>query len=262
MILSACALWAAPSLEAQSESRLGDWKVETFRWTGTDEATRSVTVRNPHGNVRLRKAETGKAFTSAAIQRHGDDPRLGDIRVEEADGKVTIEVGFSTPEGFDPAKLTEEMAKHRIDITVLVPAEARLEVQTEDGDIEGKGLESDVTASSTTGDIVLSIDGSLEARTERGTVKAVFKSADWRTPPKLTTTTGEIIVWLPPNANTEIRARTAGWLTTDYSLEITSPPEEQMKSAVVKLGDGKHPFAIESTKGNIRLSRLRISADS
>ncbi len=248
---------ASSPLSAETGGALGDWKIDTFRWTGTTDAVKLVEVHNPHGNLRFRKAEYSQAFASAAIQRHKDDPRLGDIRVVEQDGKVTIDVVFDTPEDFDPAVLTDEMAKRRIDLTVLIPAGAHLNARTEDGEIEAKGLDGDVSATSTAGDIVLSIRGSLEARTDRGAVKAVLKSADWRKSPVIETTTGEIVVWLHADADTTIQAQTAGWITTDYSIDITSPSTATTKTAVAKIGHGKHPFPIHSTKGNIRLSRLQ-----
>ncbi len=246
-------------LAAGAEDDLREhWQIEKFNWQGPIGEGRALEITNDLGDVRARLSSDDQIYVSAVIQRHRDDPHEADVRIGEHDGRMTIEPTFATQQSFDPEVLTEGMERRRIDLTVIVPLGARLEVRTRGGLIEAKGLESDVVASSTSGDVVVSILGSLQAHTERGEITATFKGTEWQEAPSLTTLTGDVSVWLPADADATVRAETSGLITTDYSIEIDSePPPSEKKSATARIGKGRHELSIESTKGSVRILRSR-----
>ncbi len=253
------ACWAPAAIGEETDEELRKhWKIEKFQWQGPLGESSGLDILNELGDVRTRLSNDREVYVSAVIQRHEADPHQADVRIGEKDGKMTIETVFAAAESFDPEILTPGMARRRIDLTVIVPLGARLDVRTVKGLIEAKGLESDVTATSVSGDVVVSILGSLEARTERGEITATFKSTEWQAPPALETLTGDIHLWLPQDADVTVRAETTGLITTDYSIRIESEPApSEQKAATARIGQGKGRLSIHSTKGSVRILRRR-----
>ena len=242
---------------AEKDDLRQHWEIDKFRWEGPLGDKTVIEVENLLGDVRARISESDQVYFSAIIQQHDEDPDQADFKITEQDGRLSVAVAFIAKEGIDLVERPPEMAKRRIDLSILIPAGARLEARTHEGLIEAKGLESEVVASSISGDVFVSIAGSLEARTERGKIQAIFKDPEWDSPPRLETVTGDITVWLPNGAGGKVRAETTGLITTDYSIEIESRPASHHKTAVAKVGKGKRQLSIKSIKGGVRILRLR-----
>jgi hypothetical protein len=252
-------LLCGPPAAAGAEKDLRQhWRIEKLEWQGSIGDLRGLEIVNDLGDVRARLSSDDQVYVSAVVQRHEDDPYQADLRIGERDGRMTLEPAFAAEQSVDPQLLSEGMELRRIDLTVIVPVGAELEVRTVKGLIEAKGLESDVVAASTAGDVVVSILGSLRAETERGAITATFKSTEWSVAPALSTVTGDVSVWLPAGADVTVDAETSGLITTDYSIEIDSePPPSERKAATARIGGGGHTLTIKSTKGAVRILRSR-----
>lgn len=254
LVLLAAICWTpATGAEEGDDELRKHWRIDKFQWQGPIGENRGIEISNELGDIRTRLSSDDQVFVSAVIQRHENDPHQGDVRIGEKDGRMTIEPAFAAAESFDPEILTEGMEKRRIDVTVIVPLGVRLIAHTAKGLIEAKGLESDVEATSTSGDVVVSIVGSVRARTERGAIHATLRSAEWKEAPALETLTGDVTVWLPPDADAVVKAETSGLITTDYSIDIAREGAGEKKSATAKIGEGKRRLTIRSTKGSVRI---------
>lgn len=249
---------ASPLVAEGSDDLREHWEIEKYRWKGGIGDNEVIEVTNLLGDVRARLSENDQVSFSAITQRHDEDPHRSDFQVTEDGGRLRIQVAFVAPEGSDLTRQTADMEKRRVDLTILIPAGARLEARTERGLIEAKGLMSEVVASSTTGDVVVSIDGSVTARTERGKIQAILKNPEWDTAPRLETLTGNISLWLPNGTAALVHAETTGLITTDYSIEVESDPKSDHKTAVAKIGrKSRRRLSIHSVKGNVQILRLR-----
>jgi len=252
VLLLGWTFWTGPTLLAQDGD---DWTIEKLEATQELGAARAVVVSNAHGDVRCRTTEDAEVFVLANIQRHKDDPRKAGVLVGEEGGRVTVEVVYPEPE--DAGKITEEMERRRVDVTVLLPSSASLAVTTRDGLIEAKGLSKPFEATSESGRIVFKTSGVAHVKNGRGTIDATFRSTGWAEQVTLATVTGDVTVYLPPGAAALVEAETAGELSTDYSIEVEPHEQSSMKTAVAKIGEGGGRLSVRSEKGRIRLFRSR-----
>lgn len=252
VLLVGWTLWIGAPLQAQDNA---DWTIEKFEATRELGAAQAVVVSNLHGDVRCRTTDEAEVYVLANIQRHKNDPRKAGVLVGEEGGRVTVEVVY--PETEDAGKITEEMERRRVDVTVLLPSSASLAVTTRDGLIEAKGLSKPFEATSESGRIVFKTSGLVHVKNGRGTIDATFRSTDWAEQVTLATGTGDITVNLPPDAAALVEVETAGELTTDYSIEVTPHEQSSMKTAVARIGEGGGRLSVRSEKGRIRLLRSR-----
>jgi hypothetical protein len=163
-----------------------DWNIERFQSTAPIGTNHTIEIDNPYGDIRTRAGGVDEISVSAMIQSAEGDPYEANIGIDERDGRVVIEVGDVFSEGGAGKPETDEMKRRRVDVTVIFPAAARLEARTTEGLIEAKGLEADVRADSHSGNIAIHTAASVQARTDRGEIRIVFKSGKWAAPPRST----------------------------------------------------------------------------
>jgi hypothetical protein len=213
-----------------------DWRIEPFEWHGSLAAGRVLAVRNPYGDVRARRADGGTTAVYAAMQRHRDDPREWTIAIAESADGLAVEVvlaGDAVPAG------AADWAPRRVDMTVYVPAGAKLRVETVDGLIEAKRLRGDVEARSVGGEIVVTTTGSVEARSEAGRIRYSFLDPKWVGSARLVTRSGDIALTLPKGANVDLAVQTGG------------------ESSTAVLGAGGSRVAVESESGRVEVQQIR-----
>lgn len=245
LVLSAAAsdLGAAP--------RKDDWRLEPFHWRGELGDAATVRVHNPFGDVRARRSEGNAVSVHAAQQRHREDPRQWTISIAEGENGLEVEVVLA--EGTVPTAAAEDWAPRRVDMTVYVPASARLDVEIVDGLIEAKGLGGDVAARSVAGEIVIITAGSADVRSEEGRIRYAFADPKWVGATRLTGGAGDILVTLPAGADVDLAIRTGGDIATDLAL---APSPETGGTSHLVLGEGRSPIAIESDSGNVKVQRI------
>lgn len=235
-----------------------DWKIERFDATHELGQATAVEIRNDYGDVRCRVSDHNELSVVANIQRHQDDPRKAEVRIGEEGERITIEVVYPPADDDEAARITAEMEKRRVDVSVLLPEKPRLVVETGDGLIEVKGLKAPLDASTRNGRIVARTASTVRARSVHGPLEVTFRTTDWEEPSSLLSQTGDIAVWLPPEAAILVEAETLGELSTDYSIEIERRGPNDKKFAVARIGEGGGRRAIRSEKGKVRVLRFRF----
>ena len=242
LLLSATAL----AVEAPSKA--------TRTWMEPVEPGATVRVINPYGNVYSRFGGYGDEVeiqaTSQRLER--ELPALTVTRRPIENG---LEVVVGAP-GSDGDRIE---TRDRTDLVVFLPRGLRLDVQTDTGMIEAKGLKSDLIASSIRGDIKLrGIEGGVRVKTAHGRISAALESGVTEEEQALTTETGEIEVHLWEDASVEARVATSGEISTDFSIEIEHRRlEEPGKHAIARIGRGGPALTLSSKRGAIRLLRLQ-----
>lgn len=242
---------AAPPADLGAAPSTDDWRLEPFHWRGTLAEGATVRVRNPFGDVRARRSEGNAVSVHAAQQRHREDPRQWTISIAEGENGLEVEVVLA--EGTVPTAAAEDWAPRRVDMTVYVPASARLDVEIVDGLIEAKGLGGDVAARSVAGEIVIITAGSADVRSEEGRIRYAFADPKWVGATRLTGGAGDILVTLPAGADVDLAIRTGGDIATDLAL---APSPETGGTSHLVLGEGRSPIAIESDSGNVKVQRI------
>jgi hypothetical protein len=234
-----------------------DWRLEPFEWHGSLGAGRLLSVRNPYGDVRARRSEGADIAVYAVMQRHRDDPREWKIAITAAGDDLAIEVVFAA--GTVPADAAAGWGPRRVDMTVYVPAGARLQAETTAGLIEAKRLGGDVQARTAAGEIVITTSGNVDARSEEGRIRYSFLDSQWVGSARLVTRSGDIKVTLPRGANVALAIDTRGEISTDGALApsagppLPDPPRHGFKAV---FGAGGSPVAVESESGKVEVRQM------
>ncbi|MEM9533632.1 MAG: DUF4097 family beta strand repeat-containing protein [Pseudomonadota bacterium] len=139
---------------------------------------------------------------------------------------------------------------------LIVPSDARLRsVETVNGSISIKGVRGEVDAETVNGGIeVTGLESDAKLSTVNGSVEATMErfGADQRV--SLESVNGRIQVYIPDDADVEIRAETVhGSLRNDFGL----PVEKGMVGRDLRgrLGDGGGRLSLDTVNGSISIRR-------
>src|SRR6185503_15415425 len=103
--------------------------------------------------------------------------------------------------------------------------------------------------------------GDLDARSVRGPILATLDPWVPEHARKLSSLTGDLVVYLPEGAAAEVSAATSGEITTDFSIEITHVADaEPSKHALARIGGASghaSPVSIETRQGQVKILRLQ-----
>lgn len=232
-----------------------DWSIERFQWSGSTKSGAAIEIVNQHGDVRTRSSGINEVEVLANIQHAPGDPYEAVVQISDETTPFAIDVEWKLREGAAAGDSTPGMAKRRVDLTVIVPRTSELTVRTATGLVEAKGHGAAVVAESASGDIRVSTEGKVSARTERGTIDAVLSRVDRTKSSTFETTTGDITVWLPADAAVTVEAETRGVISTDYSIEIRHDETDSRKIATATIGGGGPQLKIQTIRGQVRLFR-------
>jgi hypothetical protein len=254
----AAGLWAFAALLAGLPAGVGarppikDWRIEPFEWHGSLGAGRVLSVRNPYGDVRARRADGNSAAVYAAMQRHRDDPREWNVSIAQVGDGLVVDVVLES--SAVPATSAAHWAPRRVDLTVYVPARAKLQVETTAGLIEAKRLGGDVEARSTNGEIVITTAGGVDARSQEGRIRYSFLDPAWVGRARLATRSGDITVTLPRGANVDLAIQTRGVISTGEALAPAARKSRRLLKS--RLGAGGSPVAVESESGKVEIQQI------
>lgn len=234
-------LLAAHAVPAVAREPVPDWTIDNVRQTVLLAPEVAVEVWNPYGDVRLRAADAGEVEMSATFQRRLSDPAKGALTVARRRGRLTIAVVYPrAPQG----------DLHRSDLTVFVPAGARVAVHTLDGMIQARGLANDVVLKSAGGNVFVSTTGTARVAAGRGNISAQLGPQRWRRSPRLATRDGHITLTLPANPDARVRIRARG------KIVVQAPTNSDHRStgkAIVTLGRGSQSLCLRTKRGSVTL---------
>jgi DUF4097 and DUF4098 domain-containing protein YvlB len=153
--------------------------------------------------------------------------------------------------------VTVETIHHRkrdrgqVNYHILLPAEARVSVQTANGAVTVTGIRGRVEARSVNGGVTVEdIAGDIEAETVNGAIRASYSQvADGAQ--RFSTTNGSVRVYLPSDAGGAIDAETVnGAIDVDFPVTLTRMSRRHMKGT---FGAGASSFEIETVNGSVKL---------
>jgi hypothetical protein len=231
-----------------------DWIIERTETVRPLGDVQSVELRNRFGDIRTRTASDANISIFAVIQHHRDDPERPRLRFRENQRRLLIEVQYPQRESGVPAVVGAD--KRRIDTAVFVPDKVFLRIETAAGRAETKGHKGTVEVKTGTGKIVIVTHGTVRAFSERGSIQATFKNRQWTGSSRFETITGNITIHLMEHPDVLAEVSTAGDITTDYSVDITSFAGSSRKEAQARIGTANHKLEVRSANGSIKLGRI------
>jgi len=235
------------------EILMSDWVIEQVTRSHEVDGSKSVTIVNPYGDIRVRGGDDKEISLYATLQHHTDDTETPEfIFIRDGD---RLELETSYPDVADNP-LPQRFSKRRTDIALFVPSGLRLTLKTLDGRAESKGHKGHLVIEARAGQIIAATKGVVEARTESGDIRIEFRNRDWRGPSTIESISGDINVFMMSDPHVTVDIDTAGTITTDYSIEISHTPGSSRKIARAVIGDGKHSLSIGNIAGAVRLGRV------
>jgi hypothetical protein len=214
--------------------------VDTERWTVELPVDSVLKVSNRLGDVRGRSSGDGKLLVVAIIQRFALEQGDADVSIVTKGGEVVVETRYPSAE----IRGKDGRLQGRIDLSLLVPAGARMEIETDHGLIEIKGISRDLVARTSSGRLRVTTGRTLTATTESGELRAVLKKATPSQPARLETKGGPLRVDLLDTPGLGIRARTGGKITPPQG--DSERVQVARKDGISELRMGESPWALQA----------------
>lgn len=228
--------------------------VEILRFERSIEPERTieeVRVRNPWGDVRVRRAPVNAVGLSFAVQRLSSEGLLPDIEAEAKGDRVEVRIDYPG----DPARVSRGGERPgRVDLVVFAPATAAIDVETDDGELRVAHTTQPIRARSTSGRILVSGGSTLDVESDSGHVLA-RQVGGVTGASRVRSDRGTVTVLISPTGDQRIRVRAGagifagpGWSEAD-ALGLTDGATRWER----RYGKGRHRFEIESADGEVYL---------
>lgn len=236
-----------PASEAKTKP---EWEIKREERQGTLAPGQGLEARNPYGEIYVRRQSgTDQYLVRATIQRHPDDPQDEQVEITEQDDRLLVEVRI--PSGVKGAPQTGERPQRRIDLSLAVPDDRLLTVQTEEGMIRTKRKPGPIHASSRSGDISASVKGRALLRSESGNIRVRGHCESGTPDLDATSTTGSVTLFVSPGCGGRIRVAAGGKVDSEYPLELE--PADDIQQGEILLSDETAVARLGSRSGAIRI---------
>lgn len=221
-----------------------------------------LSLKTFNGEINIEGGNSNKVVLSA-IKR----TRFGENEFENVEIEVTQEDGVLN---IETKHLRDWVSRVSVDLSVKVPNNVIIDsVDTSNGDIDITGIKGDVGVRSSNGEINISdVDGFVKASTDNGRIyieetkgisdldssngDIIANISDFKDNSKVSSSNGEITLYLNPSLNAEIYMRTSnGKISTgDVLLTITEYDKSSIRGVI---GIGGDQITVETSNGNINL---------
>ena len=239
----------------------------SFEWSSRMEPGQVLEVRGITGSVRAELASGNTAVVSA--EKHGRRSDFDEVEirvVEERDGYTVCAVyDWRADEDTCSHGRDDHDDDRSIDVdvefVVQLPAGVEFLGTMVTGDVEAEGLRSDVTATSVTGDIVVSTTREAWGRTVSGDMDIEMGRIDGDR--RFNTVSGDITLRLPADLDADVRFESlSGDLDSDFALDMTRRNDRQWIGSNIRatIGEGGPRLSLETVSGDVRLVRGRTTA--
>jgi DUF4097 and DUF4098 domain-containing protein YvlB len=237
-----------------------------FSWKGLINPGQVVEIKAVRGNIRAESTSGKEVEVLATKAGPNDGTNKVNIELVQHQGGVTICALYATidakqPYVCSPGSVSEREFDNfglvffrnndvRVDFTVRVPAGVRFVGRTLKGQVEAASLKSDIEVFTVNGNVRVSTDGNVMAKSMTGSIDASLAGTNWTRPVELQTVNGDIIVALSNSANTSVRGETSsGRITSDFPLKV----EKKRFNGVI--GNGAGTLRLKTETGSIKLQR-------
>ncbi|KPU63717.1 hypothetical protein EP1X_00480 [Thermococcus sp. EP1] len=139
-----------------------------------------------------------------------------------------------------------------VNFELLIPKEVEVEVASVNGSITVKNISKAGKIATVNGRIDVENVEARKISTVNGTIKALMTRIS--NDAGISTVNGSIEVYVPKNANVEVKASTVnGKINTDIPGEISKTPIYGPKSFMGVLGEGRHKLKVSAVNGSITI---------
>lgn len=208
----------------------------------------SIRIDNPFGDVRIRFGGYESLLEWRGVAQNGDAQQKVNVKGAAEDSFV---LNVRLPDG------ATVVPGQRLDLTAYVPEGHDLQITTEQGLVEVRGLRGKLHVRSNGGDISFrGLHGLIDVETGSGDIEGQITHAPAGTQQRVATQTGNIILGLVDELNAALTLATSGVFATDFSIHVDPQPgQEPNKTARAEIGKPEANIEVVSKRGEIRLLR-------
>lgn len=214
---------------------------------------RVLEVHNDHGDIRARFTAERRLEAFAVIQRLDPGATGVGFTVERRGAVVALTATYPPGRIQDADPDPPKAAFDRLDLTVFLPEGVALGAQTLRGMVEGRGLKSDVTATTLAGSVFLSTTGAVRVRTGSGEITALLVPAREAGLLLFESQSGPISISLPARVDANVRVETEGPVASDFGLAARRRGGTPRLEG--KLGRGGRALFVFSATGRVEIRR-------
>jgi len=220
---------------------------ETVDVTRSLSATGTFQLENTNGNVRVSTWDEPRVRIEA-VKAAGSEEALRRIEVAIEGEGDRVEVRTRYPHG---------PWFHRggkVDYTVRLPRQARVEVRTVNGRVEVEDVGGHLRAQTVNGGVEASgIAGEVEVSTVNGTVRVALVRVEPGSHNRLSATNGTVRVTLPRDAAADVEAATVnGAVHCDFDLVDGRSSRRRVEG---RIGSGGARFELRTVNGTADIDR-------
>lgn len=236
-----------------------------FQWRRVLPRGGTLQVKGVVGNIRVVPAPGEEARVTADREGGEATRSLVDFQVVDEGARTTICAVYRGSGGTGCAAGRElgrpaGPGAPSVDFTIEVPATVDLLVGTRTGDIVVEGVAGNVEAYGVTGDIRVNAGGAVQAETITGSIHASIGRMDWSGERSFRTVTGNLMLELPDEPSTTVRALAAlGEVSSVFPLSDNRLPAGRVYRYPYRadgvLGHGGRGLVLEVARGSIYLGR-------
>ncbi len=215
-----------------------------------EPTSKTLRLRNPHGDVRLRITEQPMVGIHATIQRIGETPLEPSFDIRQHNGVFELTIRYPDDE------VLQARADHgygRVDLGVWVPANLALDLATADGLLQVKRARSAVRARTTSGALQVTGGAEIDLASDSGDIAFSQYSGRWSASAKVHSDRGHIYASIPAFADIELSVRAGGRI--ESPRELPQPVAAADGGSILEASFGKalRVLHIESAKGDVYL---------
>jgi hypothetical protein len=236
---------------------------DRFTWSGQLGERRTIILRNINGDVQIEQG-TGRTVEVVAVKRwRRGDP--ADVRIEARatpSGDVVICAIWHERADCDERGYSGQTRNRRgwdnndvsVHFTVKIPADARLDAATVNGELMISGTTGDIRARTTNGTVeAISNGGRVMAETVNGSIRVRTTAANAEGL-EYETVNGSIIIELPQGTNIDVDLSTVnGGVSSDFPMTLDGTINPRRIRA--SIGNGGPLLRARTVNGSIRLER-------
>jgi len=224
-------------------------------WTKTYplSANGRFEIVNTNGSIKVDPSDGPQVQVRAERIAHAATPEgakelLKKLEIREDISADRVHLESKSPGGFGFHGSVE------VRYTVLLPANAAVDLRDTNGRIDVTGLTRETHVSTTNGQIEgKRLDGEVRASTTNGGVNLQMQSVSQDV--EVQTTNGSVSVQIPSSASADISARvTNGHIGVDGLSSLKADDENSRRRFSGRLNGGGHQIRLQTTNGGISIS--------
>jgi DUF4097 and DUF4098 domain-containing protein YvlB len=216
----------------------------------------TIAVRNSDGFIHVRESTSDRVEVRATKVR-GSRGSVSDVAfdVDESRGGITICTLYDRQRSCSDRNRSSRSTSVRVEYTVLIPRDIRVDVSTGSGEIDVERAGSAVTAATGRGRVFVSTErGPVNVSSGSGDVDIRIQSASADADVAVVTGSGLIRVSLPSDFNGEIDAQSEnGTLRSDFDITIFGRIEARHVRGTI--GRGGSRIRLQTGNGRIELRK-------